>query len=61
MSRNIPISKARKRNSSMKTGAIKKEKIPENFLVLMKLRWLLIQTKPWLSSFGGVIGTGSFD
>ena len=57
----MPISRARKRNSSMKTGAIKMEEIPENFLVLIKLRRLLIQTKPWLRSFGGVTGTGSLD
>jgi hypothetical protein len=45
----------------MNTGAIKTEEIPENFLVLMKLRRLPIQVKPWLISLGGVTGTGSFD
>jgi len=55
------ISRARKRNSSMKAGIIKMEEIPDSFLVLIKLRRLPIQTKPWLSSFGGVTGTGSLD
>jgi len=55
----MPISRARKKNSSMKMGSIRVEEIPENFLVLIKLRRLFIQTKPWLRSFGGVAGTGS--
>jgi hypothetical protein len=45
----------------MKTGAIRNEEIPENLLVLIKLRRLPIQTKPWLISFGGVTGMGSLD
>jgi len=57
----MPISSARKRNSSMKTGIIKIDEIPENFFVLIKLRRLPIQVKPWLISFGGVTGTGSID
>ncbi|MBN2463025.1 MAG: hypothetical protein JXB43_05430 [Dehalococcoidia bacterium] len=57
----MPISSARKRNSSMNTGAIKTEEIPENLLVLMELRRLLIHVKLWLISFGGVTGTGSLD
>jgi hypothetical protein len=61
MSKSIPISRDRKRNSSMKTGSIKIEEIPDNFLVLIKLWRLLAQTKPWLRSFGGVTGTGSLD
>jgi hypothetical protein len=42
----MPMSKARKSNSSMKTGAIKTEEIPENLRVLIELRRLRIQTKP---------------
>lgn len=61
MSKSMPISSARKRNSSMKKGSIKTEEIPENLLVLIKLRRLLIQAKPWLMSFGGVTGIGSLD
>ena len=61
MNKSIPISRARKSNSSMKTGAIKVEEIPENLLVFMELWRLPIQTKPWLISFGGVAGTGSLD
>ena len=57
----MPISSARKRNSSVKIGAVKIEETPENLFVLMKLRRLFIQVKPWLISFGGVTGTGSFD
>lgn len=57
----MPISRARNRNSSMKTGAIKTEEIPENLRVLIELPRLRIQRKPWLSSFGGFTGTGSFD
>ncbi|MBC8273628.1 MAG: hypothetical protein H8E40_01475 [Chloroflexi bacterium] len=45
----------------MNIGSIKTEEIPENFLVLIKLRRLLIQAKPWLRSFGGVTGIGSLD
>jgi hypothetical protein len=52
---------ASKRNSSMKTGVIRIEEIPENFLVLIKLRRLPIQVNPRLMSFGGVAGTGSLD
>jgi hypothetical protein len=57
----MPISSARKRNSSMKKGSIKMEEMLENLLVLIKLRRLLIQAKPWLMSFGGVTGMGSLD
>jgi len=46
MSKSMPISRARKRNSSIKIGSIRMEDIPDNFLVLIKLRRLLIQTKP---------------
>jgi len=44
----------------MKAGSISHEEIPENFLVLMKLRRLFTQMKPWLRSCGGVV-TGSLD
>ena len=61
MSKSKAISSARKRNSSMKRGSIKTEEIPENLLVLIKLRRLLIQAKLWLISFGGVTGIGNLD
>jgi len=57
----MPMSRARKRNSSMKTGAIKIDEIPENLRVFIELPRLRIQRKPWFSSFGGCTGTGSFD
>jgi len=57
----MPISSATKKNSNIKTGAIRMEEIPDNLLVLMKLRRLSIQLKPRLINFGGVAGTGSLD
>ena len=52
--------KARIRNSNRKTGSIKNEEIPENFVVLMELRRLFTQTRPSLRNCGGLIA-GSLD
>jgi len=44
----------------MKTGSIRTEEIPENFLTLMKLRRVFIQMKPRLRTWAGAI-IGSLD
>jgi hypothetical protein len=57
----MPMSRARNRNSRMNKGAIKTEVIPDDRRVFIELPQLRIQTKLWLTSFGGLTGMGSLD
>jgi hypothetical protein len=57
----MPMSSARNRNSRMNKGAIKTEMIPDDRRVFIELPQLRIQTKLWLTNFGGLTGTGNLD